>query len=210
MQKNIKVLWFFGRKQGLYHNTIVVDAASLYPTIGIQYNLSFDTINCRCCKRNPHAKIRIDEKYFQGCKYISKTKCWICTKHEGAFAKKLRIFRKERLEQKRLGNEAKQLALKILINGGYGCFGNTKFKFYNSFVGEFVTTFGRYTLSKMQAIAKKLGFEIIYGDTDSSFLNNPASENLLLKYQTICNKKLNVEQEIKKQYNTLLLSAGKI
>ena len=32
-------------KQGIYHNTVVVDAASLYPAMGIHYNISFDTVN---------------------------------------------------------------------------------------------------------------------------------------------------------------------
>lgn len=93
-------------KQGLYHNTIVVDAASLYPTMGIHHNLSFDTINCKCCKKNPRAKVKLDNTFFKGCKFISKNKCWICRKREGAFPKKLKIFRRERLAQKRLGNKA--------------------------------------------------------------------------------------------------------
>jgi DNA polymerase, archaea type len=196
-------------KQGLYHNTVVVDAASLYPTMGIHYNLSFDTINCKCCKNNLHAKVKLNEAFFKDCKFISKNKCWICQKREGAFPKKLKIFRRERLEQKKLRNQAKQLALKILINGGYGVFGHTKFGYYNPMVAEFVRTYGRYTLSKMQDIAKRLGFQIIYGDTDSLFLNNPPSEKSLCKFQNICAKELDIELEIKNRYSTLILSAGK-
>ncbi|MGC2575873.1 MAG: DNA polymerase domain-containing protein, partial [Candidatus Nitrosopolaris sp.] len=37
-------------KKGLYHNLIVVDVTSLYPTMAILYNISFDTVNCECCK----------------------------------------------------------------------------------------------------------------------------------------------------------------
>ena len=195
-------------KPGLYYNVKVVDARSLYPSMGLEYNLSFDTINCRCCKHKRNAKIKIDEKYFEGCKYISKSKCWICQRLEGAFAKKLRIFRKEKLEQELLGNTAKALAFKVLANGGYGCFGHPKFKYYNPYVAEFVTTFGRFTLSKMQIIAKRLGFEVLYGDSDSLFLNNPPSEKLLTKYMDTCVKQLRVEQETKKTYYKMLLSAG--
>ena len=53
-------------KQGLYRNTVVVDASSLYPTMGIHYNLSFDTINCKCCKNNPRAKVKLNEAFFKG------------------------------------------------------------------------------------------------------------------------------------------------
>jgi DNA polymerase elongation subunit (family B) len=31
----------------------------------------------------------------------------------------------------------------------------------------------------MQSIAKDIGFDIIYGDTDSLFINNPSSEESL-------------------------------
>ncbi len=195
-------------KPGLYYNVKIVDARSLYPSMALVQNLSFETINCKCCRHNKNAKIKIDEKYFEGCKYISKRKCWICQRIEGAFAKKLRIFRKEKFEQEKLGNKAKVLALKLLSNGGYGCFGHPKFKYYNPYVAEFVTTFGRYTLNKMQSIARKLGFELLYGDTDSLFLNNPPSEKLLVKYMDTCVKQLIVEQETKKTYRKMLLSAG--
>ena len=43
-------------KFGLYSNIIVVDAASLYPTVSILYNISFDTINCECCKKDSICK----------------------------------------------------------------------------------------------------------------------------------------------------------
>jgi hypothetical protein len=72
--------------------------------------------------------------------FINKGNCWICKKKEGAFPKKLKVFRRERLEQKKLGNQAKQLALKILINGGYGVFGHTKFSYYNPMLAELITT----------------------------------------------------------------------
>jgi DNA polymerase I len=196
-------------KQGMYHNVVVVDAASLYPTMAIRYNISFDTVNCKCCKKNPRAKIKLNKALFKDCKFVDKNNCWICKKREGAFPRKLKIFRQERLEQKKLGAKAKQLALKILINGGYGVFGHTKFNYYNPIVAEFVTTYGRYTLTKMQDIAKKLGFEIIYGDTDSLFLNNPPSEKSLCKFQNMCAKELDIDLEIKNRYSTLILSAGK-
>jgi DNA polymerase elongation subunit (family B) len=76
-------------------------------------------------------------------------------------------------------------------------------------VAELVTTYGRYTLTKMQEIAKRLGFQIIYGDTDSLFLNTPPSETSLSKFQKLCKEQLDIDLEIKKRYRTLILSAGK-
>jgi DNA polymerase elongation subunit (family B) len=50
-------------KKGLYHNLMIVDVASLYPTMAILYNISFDTVNCECCEndlqtRTTHREIK--------------------------------------------------------------------------------------------------------------------------------------------------------
>ena len=37
-------------KEGLYHNVVVVDAISLYPSVAINYNISYDTVNCIVAK----------------------------------------------------------------------------------------------------------------------------------------------------------------
>ncbi len=47
-------------RKGLYHNLIVADVTSLYPTMAILHNLSFDAINCDCCKDD--LQYRIDNK----------------------------------------------------------------------------------------------------------------------------------------------------
>jgi DNA polymerase elongation subunit (family B) len=61
----------------------------------------------------------------------------------------------------------------------------------------------------MQSIAKDIGFDIIYGDTDSLFLNNPHSKESLFKFQKLCRDQLDIDIEIKNTYSTLILSAGK-
>jgi DNA polymerase elongation subunit (family B) len=198
-------------KKGLYHNIVVVDAASLYPSVGINYNISFDTINCSCCKDNPDVKISslLPSEFLRDCKFIQPDKDWICRQKTGAFPAKLKVFKEERLKEKKIGNESKQLALKILINGGYGVFGSGDYSYYDPRVAELVTACGRYTLSKMQDIAAKdMGFDIIYGDTDSLFFNNPSNE-FLSKFQELFNKQLDIELEIKNTYFNLILSEGK-
>jgi DNA polymerase, archaea type len=144
-------------KKGFYHNLKVVDVVSLYPSIAILFNISFDTVNCECCSNRQDAKVPtevIDKQY------------WICKQKEGAFPKKLADFKAERIRQKQLGNIIKQQGLKILINGGYGLFGYEGFKYFDLRVAELITAYGRHTLSRMQEIAKLNGFTIVGGDTD--------------------------------------------
>ena len=200
-------------KRGLYHDLIVVDVTSLYPTMAILHNISFDTVNCQCCKDD--SQCRISNDITRDCK-IEK-EYWVCRQKEGAFSKKLKMFKEERLRQKRLGNNVKQLALKILINGGYGVFGSQFFKYYDPRVAELITAYGRNTISKMKDIAEYKGFEIIYGDTDSLLLyydNNKTGlgldiEENLSKFKEECRRQLGVEVEHAKTYNTAIISNKK-
>lgn len=200
-------------KKGLYQNLIVVDVASLYPTMAILHNISFDTINCECCKQAPESKISTD--IIKDCK-IEK-EYWICNQKEGAFPKKLKKFKEERLWQKKQENNVKQLALKILINGGYGVFGNQYFNYYDPRVSEVTTAYGRHIFSKMQDIAANMGFEIVYGDTDSLFIyykdqnttETTNTQEIISKLQQECNKELGIEVEHAKTYRAAIISDKK-
>lgn len=195
-------------QKGYYRNVVVVDAKSLYPSVGIKHNLSFDTINCTCCKDDPNARIfNIPNDFTKDCKFIDPQHDWICKKRTGAFPTKLSTFRAQRFEEQERGNEAKAQGFKILINGGYGVFGFPDFDYYDPRVAELVTATGRWELSKMQEIAKRLGLEPIYGDTDSLFLNN-VSEEKLTQFKEEYTSKSDIGLEIKNRYDKLLLSAN--
>jgi DNA polymerase I len=174
-------------KRGLYRNLKVVDVVSLYPSVAILHNISFDTVNCACCINREDAKVSTD--------VIDKA-YWICKQREGAFPKKLRQFKEERVRQKHLGNEVKQLGLKILINGGYGLFGNPAFKYADVRVAELITAYGRHTLRQMQDIASNLGFTVVAGDTDSLFLNGDDSDgSRIYHFIAECKERLGVDIE---------------
>jgi DNA polymerase elongation subunit (family B) len=68
-------------RKGVYHNLIVVDVTSLYPTMAVLYNISFDTVNCECCK--DYSNCKINEEITKDCR-IEKD-YWICRQEEGAF-----------------------------------------------------------------------------------------------------------------------------
>ena len=225
-------------KKGIYHNLIVVDVISLYPSMAILNNISFDTVNCECCKDDQDARIRCEiGKMFNSDSDSDGRESknyWICKRIEGIFPKKLSLFKDERIRQKQLGNTVKQLALKILINGGYGVFGNRFFKYYDPRVAELIPAYGRYTLTKMQEIAKEMGLNVVYGDTDSLFIdirinnyeecnnenagsrtvtqlnsNNNIIAEQVLKFKEECNRRLGIEVEHSKTYKTAIISGRK-
>jgi DNA polymerase, archaea type len=206
-------------RRGIYHNLVVVDVVSLYPSMALIHNISFDTVNCECCKDNPDARIsgQISMILDSDLKRSNKRDYWICKRSEGIFPKKLRLFKNERIRQKELGNSVKQLALKVLINGGYGVFGSRFFKYRDLRVAELITAYGRYTLTKMQEIAEEMGLQVVYGDTDSLFIDldhdkqidcNVVNEYISM-FKERCRKHLGIEVEHAKTYKTSLISDKK-
>ena len=90
--------------KGFYKNEPIdeLDVKGMYPTIAIKHNISFETVNCRCCKDNPSARIpaevmneiniRLQEKALP-----RRTEdYWICKLRAGAFPTILAKLLKER------------------------------------------------------------------------------------------------------------------
>jgi DNA polymerase, archaea type len=185
--------------KGFYKNEPVdeLDVKGMYPTIAIAHNISFETVNCRCCKDNPTAKIPVEvmEEINQGLNkkgLPSRTETyWICRLRKGAFPTKLKmlimereryqVFLKEELakpkEQQNKEHisyfEARQIALKLLANAGYSAFAQKEFAYYDYRVSEIITGFGRIIHKKMEQIGfQRYGFQTIFGFTDSIFLRH--------------------------------------
>jgi DNA polymerase I len=208
-QKNKDVKFEGGKviepTRGEHRNVIVLDVASLYPTVIINHNISFDTIFCHCCKGGPLAMVPkevIDVKDY-----------WTCRKQQGVFTERMNYFTKEQLRQKKLGNDIGSQGLKILINAGYGVFGYKHFKYFDIDVAMLVAAYGRYTLTKMIELAQDSEFEVVYGDTDSIFIvkrdytyiAEKEIENLICKYATI----LNVEVRHETTFDKVIIAKKK-
>jgi DNA polymerase elongation subunit (family B) len=206
-------------KKGYYKDeklVYVFDVRSLYPTMIIIYNISFDTVNCSCCKNDPGARVPkeimnlINDKGEKE-QHRGQKEYWICKRYRGMIPKLLEQYRNERFRQKELGNNAMQLGLKILINGCYGLFNSKFFEFADYRVAELTTAFGRRTLDYMKYIAEKVyGFNVIYGDTDSIFVTDVKGELDINKFLAECSIILeDTEIELVKIYKQFLLSDKK-
>lgn len=66
----------------------------------------------------------------------------------------------------------RQTALKLTANSMYGCLGFGASRFHAQAIAALITRTGREILLKTKDIAEtKLGFSVIYGDTDSIMIN---------------------------------------
>jgi len=163
-------------KKGIHSNILVFDFRSLYPTIICSHNISPETINCG------HEECKEKNK-------VPETNWYFCTKVKGFIPKHLEHLIKERQEikskMKKLAKGSKeyklldnrQFALKTIANASYGYFGFVGAKWYKRECGASTAAFGRYYIKTVVEEAKKFGFEIIYGDTDSLMVIYPEKDD---------------------------------
>jgi DNA polymerase I/DNA polymerase-2 len=174
---------------GLHENIAVIDFASLYPSISSTYNISVETLNCSCCKKDGH---KVPELPF-----------WFCKRKEGFESKVVKDLLTERetlkKELKKLAPHTpaynlintRQMALKTVANASYGYYGFAASKWYSKECAETITAFGRHWIRRIMEEAERKGFQTLYGDTDSAFLGlGKKSEKELLPFLEGLNKEL--------------------
>jgi DNA polymerase, archaea type len=94
----------------------VLDVKSLYPTMMINNNISFDTVNCDCCKDNSDAAVSQEIMNLISRYHEREQHYWICKDpdYNGVIPRLLIQYREQRFKQQEIGNEPMQRALKNL------------------------------------------------------------------------------------------------
>ena len=194
-------------KEGIHFDVVVMDFASLYPSIIKVRNISYETVRCSHdeCKKNT----------------IPQTNHWACTKRNGLTAiiigslRDLRVnYYKSLSKQETLTEEQRQQytvvsqALKVILNASYGVMGAEIFPLYFLPAAEATTAIGRYTILETIKKCEDIGIEVIYGDTDSLFIKKPTDEQIH-KVIEQAKKDHGVDLEIDKVYRYCVLSNRK-
>ena len=194
-------------KEGIHFDVVVMDFASLYPSIIKVRNISYETVRCihEECKKNT----------------IPQTNHWSCSKRNGLTAmiigslRDLRVnYYKSLSKKETLTDEQRQQytvtsqALKVILNASYGVMGAEIFPLYFLPAAEATTAIGRYTILETIKKCEEAGIEVLYGDTDSLFIKNPTKEQIV-KVIEQAKKDHGVELEIEKTYRYCVLSNRK-
>jgi len=194
-------------KAGIHFDVVVMDFASLYPSIIKVRNLSYETVRCphEDCKKNT----------------IPGTNHWACLKKNGLTSmiigslRDLRVNYYKNLSKKEtLTEEQRQQytvvsqALKVILNASYGVMGAEIFPLYFLPVAEATTAIGRHTILETIKKCESIGIEVLYGDTDSLFLKKPTTEQI---EKVIEQAKIDhgVDLEVDKTYRYCVLSNRK-
>ena len=168
-------------KVGIHDNTGEVDFSSMYPSLMVNYNISAETVLCKCC---PDSHLRIPELNYN-----------ICEKRTGVVPKALKLVVEKRLKYKRLKEEVldpklkemydnRQVALKWILVTCFGYLGyrNSKFGTIDGHIG--VCAFGRDAFLKAARISERRGFEVLHGIVDSLWLKK--EDATLDEYNSLC------------------------
>lgn len=73
-------------------------------------------------------------------------------------------------EAKRQGNKPLSQALKIIMNAFYGVLGTTACRFFDPRTASSITMRGHQIMRQTKALIETQGYDVIYGDTDSTFV----------------------------------------
>jgi len=75
------------------------------------------------------------------------------------------------------GDEVASHAIKILMNSFYGVLGTSACRFYNPALANSITGMGREVLLWSKRWFEAAGFVVLYGDTDSLFVQTPTTDS---------------------------------
>ncbi len=154
---------------GIHHTVSLFDFTSLYPSIIITHNISPETLNRGTDEDRKENKVP-EEGHFFG----RENKGFITSIIEDLVKKRIDIKVKmkghpsDSKEYRDFYN--KQYALKIIANASYGYYAYAGSRWYSRICASSIAAWGRYYIQHVIEFAKNRNFRVIYGDTDSLFL----------------------------------------
>jgi DNA polymerase I len=193
---------------GLNENIAVLDFKSMYPNLMLTYNLSPDTY------------IAPDEPEPSGGVYVAPEVGYKFRKEPAGFYKEaltylINVRGSIRQKMKTLSSktveyqvlDARQKAVKIITNAAYGYAGWVGARWYLKPVAEAASAWGRNTILTASKMAKKAGITVVYGDTDSLFLEYDKTKVKSLEAEI--KQDLKLEVEISEVYKRIFFTEAK-
>ncbi|KAF9777286.1 hypothetical protein BJ322DRAFT_1115131 [Thelephora terrestris] len=161
----------FEPKRGLWDRyVLVMDFNSLYPSIIQEYNIDFTTVSSNMSLRERGRSQNRLPRAEQG--VLPRLIATLVNRRRQV---KSLMKDKTASKQKLLQWDIKQMALKLTANSMYGCLGFEYSRFYARPLAALTTYKGREILTHTRELAESLGLDVVYGDTDSIFVNTNAT-----------------------------------
>ncbi|WP_313433025.1 DNA polymerase II, partial [Pseudomonas sp.] len=144
-------------RPGLYDSVLVLDYKSLYPSIIRTFLI--DPVGLVEGLRLPDDQHSVEG--FRGGRFSRTQHCLPAIVE--------RVWQ-GREAAKREGNAPLSQALKIIMNAFYGVLGSSGCRFFDPRLASSITLRGHQIMRQTRALIEAQGYEVIYGDTDSTFV----------------------------------------
>lgn len=144
-------------RPGLYESVLVLDYKSLYPSIIRSFLI--DPVGLVEGLKHPDDSESVEG--FRGARFSRTRHCLpsiVARVSEG------------REVAKREHNAPLSQALKIIMNAFYGVLGSSGCRFFDTRLASSITMRGHQIMRQTRALVEAKGYEVIYGDTDSTFV----------------------------------------
>jgi DNA polymerase elongation subunit (family B) len=152
---------------GVFHQVAELDFSSMYPSLMANFNISSETINCKCCK-DDGTGIKVPGLDFH-----------ICSKREGIISKSIKLPLTKRLICKEYVRKTGSVrykftdtALKWVLVVSFGYLGFKNARFGKIEAHQTVCAFSREFLMRSAEIAENHGCKVIHGIVDSMWLQD--------------------------------------
>ncbi|HYN02348.1 MAG TPA: DNA polymerase II, partial [Vicinamibacteria bacterium] len=142
---------------GLYTNVVVLDFKSLYPSL------------IRTFEIDPSNLVRPEAGQSEEDPIVAPNGAAF-VRRKGILSEILDELLPRREEARQAGDTVKSNAIKILMNSFYGVLGTPGCRFFDPRLANAITGFGRDLLRWCQARIETEGHRVLYGDTDSLFV----------------------------------------
>ena len=189
---------------GLHDSVAVLDFSAMYPSLMVKYNISPDTLVAKGgedvfevpevghhFRKSPPGFYKIVLSQLIASRQAAKREA----------AKTSRGTREHKILK------AREKATKVITNATYGYAGWAGSRWYSREVAESAAALGRDTINKSIDIAKTLGLKVLYGDTDSLFVEY--EEKLVNRFIKEIDKNLGLEINLGQLYKRILFTEAK-
>ena len=154
---------FVKTEQGVYNNISYIDIKNIYPNIILEHNISYETLNCDCCR---HKKSEIEY--------------WMCDQKKGILPEILKgvlteisLIKEQGFDEKyEETNKIRLLILNNIASYFYRYLSLPKARYYCIECAKLINSyFQKYIASAMEA-AKNKGIDILYADSSLLFISS--------------------------------------
>ncbi|HLC54680.1 MAG TPA: DNA polymerase II [Candidatus Nanoarchaeia archaeon] len=154
-EESIKGGYVMDSNPGIYHNVLVLDFKSLYPSLIRTYN-----IDPASYLKNPAKEKTV--KAPNGAHFRNE---------DGILPSIIAKLHEAREKAKKENREFASYAIKIIMNSFFGVLANANCRYFSLDVANAITHFAQATIKLTAQKVHEKGYEVIYSDTDSVFIN---------------------------------------